>query len=74
MTQASLVLMQQGRVVNLAFLKQDFEIVAFLNTFGYFLEINKSRTKSGFFRLERLGSGKTLSELHIRYKSLRKNL
>jgi len=38
------------KVANLAFLKQDFEILF-------------------FFQSERLGSGKTLSELHIPYKS-----
>jgi len=38
-----------------------------------FFENRKSQTTSGFFWLfqsERLGSGKTLSELHIHYKSL----
>jgi len=46
------------RVANLAFLKPEFQN----------LEIKKARENlafSGFFQSERLGSGKTLSELHI---------
>ena len=50
------------RVTDLAFLKPDFEILAFL-------EIKKKQTKSGFIwpflQSKRLGSEKTLSELHI---------
>jgi len=38
------------------------------------MEIRKSQTKSGFYQLETLGSGKTLSELHIHYKSLLKRV
>ena len=61
------------RVANLAFLKPDFEILALFDHLWLFLEVKKSQTKSGFFWLffqsDRLGSGKTLSELHIHYKS-----
>jgi len=35
-----------------------------------FLEIKKARQNLAFFQLERLGSGKTLHELHIHHKSL----
>jgi len=52
-------------VADLAFLKPDFEILAFFEHLWLFLEIKKSQAKSGFFQSERLGSGKTLSELHI---------
>jgi len=61
------------RVANWVFLKPDFKILAFLKTFGFFGN-KKSQTKSGFFQSERLGSGKTLSELHIHYKSLPKRV
>jgi len=33
-------------------------------------ENQKSQTKSGFFSVRKAGSGKTLFELHIHYKSL----
>jgi len=66
-----------SRVANLALLKPDFEILFFLNTFAFF-EDKKIQTKSGFFlaffQSERLGSGKTLSKLHIHYKSLLKRV
>jgi len=65
------------RVATLDFLKLDFEILAFLNTFGLFWKSKKARLNvafSGFFQSERLGSGKTLSELHIHYKSLLKRV
>jgi len=39
----------QRRVANLAFLKPDFEILAFLNAFGFFWKSKRSQTKSGFF-------------------------
>jgi len=58
-----------------SFLKPDFEILTFLNTFGLFWKSKKARVNaafSGFFQSERLGSGKTLPELHIHYKSLLK--
>jgi len=35
-----------------------------------FLKIKKRQTKSGFFQSEKLGSDKTLYELHIHYKFL----
>jgi len=38
------------------------------------MEIKKSQTKPGFFQSEKLGSGKTLSELHIHYKPLLKTV
>jgi len=41
----------QTRVANLAFFKPDFEILAFLNTFGFFGKLKKIQTKSGFFWL-----------------------
>ena len=56
-------------VANLAFLNLNFEIQAFL-TYLAFFENQKYQPKSGFFyffQSEKLGSGKTLSEL--RYKS-----
>jgi len=37
------------QVANLVFLKPDFEILAFFEHLWLFLEIKKSRTKSGFF-------------------------
>jgi len=49
----------------LAFLKPGFEFLAFFNTFGFFWKSKKARQNLAFFQLERLGSGKTLSELHI---------
>jgi len=45
-------------------LKPHIEIPVFLTPLA-FLEIKKKQTKSGFFQPERLGSGKTLSELHF---------
>jgi len=38
------------------------------------LKIKKGWTKSGFFQSEKVGSGKTLSELHIHCKSLLKRV
>jgi len=61
------------RVANLALLKPDLEILAFL-TPSAFLETKKGQTKSGFFQSEKLSSGKTLSQLHIHYKSLLKRV
>jgi len=59
-------------------LKQNFEILAFFERLWLFMKIKKSQTKSGFFsgffQSERLGSGKTLSELHIHYKSFLKRV
>jgi len=63
-----------GRVANLAFLKPDFEFLAFFERLWLFMEIKNSQTKSVFFQSERLGSRKTLSELHIHYKSLLKRV
>ena len=59
--------MKQG--ANLAFLKPDFAILSFLTHLA-FLKIKKSRENLDFFQSEKLDSGKTLSELHIHYKSL----
>jgi len=53
-----------GRVVNLAFLKPDFEILA------CFQHTSQNLVFSGFFQSERLDSDKTLSELYVHYKSL----
>jgi len=61
------------QVANLTFLKPDFEILAVFNALGFFWKWKKARyhlTFSDFFQLERLGSGKTLSKLHIHYKFL----
>jgi len=59
-------------VANLAFLMPDFENLFFLTPLAFW-EIKKPE-KSGFFlayfQSDRLGSGKTLSELHIHDKSL----
>jgi len=58
------------RVVNLTFLKPEFEILL-LNTLGFFWKSKNARQNlafSGFFQSKRLSSGKTLSELHIDYK------
>jgi len=44
----------------------------FFNAYGFYWNSKKARQNlgcSGFFQSERLGSGKTLSELHIHYKS-----
>ena len=63
------------RVANLAFFKPNFEIQAFLTHLAFF-ENQKYQSKSGFsfiifFSPKGLaGPGKTLSELHIHYKSL----
>jgi len=43
----------------------------FLNSSGFFGN-QKSQTQSGFFQSKRLGSGKTLADLHIHYKSFLK--
>jgi len=63
-------------VANLAFLKPDLKTLAFLNTltFGFFWKSKKARQNLAFFQSERLGSGKTLSKLHIHYKSLLKRV
>jgi len=60
------------RVTNLACLKSDFKIWLFSTHLAFFdvLIFTKSQTKCVFFQSERLGSGKTLFELHVRYKSL----
>jgi len=55
-------------------LKPDVEILAFFERLWLFMEIQKSQKKSGFFQSEKLGSGKTLSKLHIHYKSLLKRV
>ena len=60
-------------IANLAILKPNFEIAFFWRTWLFFLN-QKYQSKSGFFFIffqsAKLGSGKTLSELHIHYKSL----
>ena len=64
-------------VANLAFSKPDFEVLAFLNTFGFFWKYKKTEKSDFFlayFQSDRLGSGKTLSELHVRHKSLATNV
>jgi len=53
---------------NLAFLKPDFEILTFFPMHLIFFE-NENSQIPAFFQSERLCSGKTLSELHIHYKS-----
>jgi len=45
----------KGRVANLALLKPDFEILAF---------INASQTNLAFFQYKGFDAGKTYSELH----------
>jgi len=62
------------RVANLAFWKPDFEIQAFFDALGF---SRKSKIPVIIwlflfysFQSERVGSGKTLSDLHIHYKSL----
>jgi len=40
-----------------------------ISKFWLLLEIKNIQTKSCYLQLERLGSGKTLPELHIHYKS-----
>jgi len=62
-----------SRVANLAFLSQILKFWLFLTPLAFFGN-QKSKTKSGFFQSERLGSGKALSELHIYYKSLLKRV
>jgi len=66
------------RVANLAFLNPDFQFLAFFERLCFFLEIKKTQTKSvfflAFFQSEGLGSGKTLSELHIHYKFILKRV
>jgi len=57
----------------LAFLKPDFEILAFYEHLWLFFEIRKPRKIwlfLAYFQSDKLGSGKTLSELHIHCKSL----
>jgi len=54
------------------FFEARFQISGFFKHVWLFLKIKKRQTKSGFFQSERLGSGKTLSELHIHYKPLLK--
>jgi len=61
----------------LAFLKPDFEILAFFEHLWLFLQIKKARQNlafSGIFQAARLGSGKTLSDLRIHNKSLLKRV
>jgi len=55
----------------LAFLTPDFEILAFFEHLWLFLEIKSKKTRQNlaFFQSKKLGSGKTLSELHIHQKS-----
>jgi len=45
----------------------DFAILAVFEHLWLFLEIKE---KKAYFQSEKLGSGKTLSKLHIHYKSL----
>ena len=61
-----------SRVANLAFLKQNFEILAFLNTLAFFgnKKVINIWLFLTYFQSDRLGSGKTLSGLHIHYKPL----
>jgi len=56
----------------LAFLKPYHEILAFFNTFGFFgnKKAGKIWLYLAYFQSDRLGSGKTLCEPHIHYKSL----
>ena len=61
------------KVANLAFLTPNFEFLDFLTHLAFF-ENQEYQSKSGFifynfFSLKGLASGKTLSELHIHYKS-----
>jgi len=65
---------RRNRVAHLAFLKSDTEILAFFEHLWLFLEAKKSQILSGFFQSRRLGSGKTLPELHIHYKFLLKRV
>jgi len=58
-----------GRAANLALSKPAFENQAFLTHLTFFGH-KKIQAKSGFFAVAKLGSGKTLSGLHIYYKSL----
>jgi len=56
----------------LAFLKPEFEIMASFEHLWFFgnQKARQNSAFSGFFQSKRLSSGKTLSELHIHYKSL----
>ena len=56
-----------SRVATLAFLMPDFAILAVFEHLWLFLEIKE---KGAYFQSDRLGSRKTLSELHMHYKSL----
>ena len=60
------------------FFESRFSIFGFFWTPLFFLEIKKTQTKSvfflAFFQSEGLGSGKTLSELHIHYKFILKRV
>jgi len=55
-------------IANLDFFKPNFEILAFFDARGFFYF--SQNLAVSFFQSERLSSGKTLSELHIHYKSL----
>jgi len=59
------------RVANLAFLKPNFEIQAFFDALGFFLKIKIPVKIWPFFQSERLGSGKTLFEMHIHHNFFR---
>jgi len=61
---------QHSRLASLTLLKADFEILAFFEHLWLFLKMKKTKNRffSVFFQSERLGSGKTLSELHFHYK------
>ena len=64
-----------ARCAILSFLTPDFDILAFFEHVWLFLEIKKARQNlafSGFSQSERLGSGKTFSELHIHCTHLQK--
>jgi len=61
-----------SRVANLAFLKPDFEILAFFEHLWLFLEIKKS--KIWLFSVRKAWLWKTLHEQHIHYKSLLKRV
>jgi len=50
----------------ICFLKPDFEILAFLTPLAFF----GSQKNLAYFQSDRIGSGKTLSELHTHSESL----
>jgi len=56
------------------FWSQVLKLRLFLNAFGFFWKFKKSRQNLAFFQSESLISGKTLSKLHIHYKSVMKRV